>query len=273
MSIKDFNLNLPFPDMFLNVWGETIGPRDFMMFRNLDHFRYEVSHIRQAVDEKCGMSYDKALNMLLMGKSDFPEQEQESIRELVRSNLHKRGLITEEVYENFRYTNDGTQVDVDVGKYANGEPDCVMSPSRQYIDFFYELYINISYSHNVTNEQVRKNVAKLLATVEELERQHIFIKITLLLPISNICNNRDRNSYFGSIPLFSHKDRKSVGMMSSVVNDRLLRKFFFAILETEYGDDLRSSYGNVVKLEGTMNIGDEFNEADFFKNVVNAVGA
>lgn len=272
MSIKDFNLDLPFPDVFLNRWSEDMGPRDFMMFRNLDHFRHEMSQIKQKEDGNCGMSYDKALNMLLLGKTDFPKVQQESIRDLVRSNLHKRGLITEEVYENFRYTTDGTQVDVDVGKYVNGEPDCVMSPSRQYIDFFYELYINISYPHYVTNNQVRENVAKLLATVEELECQHIYIKITLLLPITGCANNRKRSNYFGSVPLFSHKERKSVDMMSSVVNDRLLRKFFFAVLENLYGKDLNGCYGSAKQLEGTMNIGDKFDEVEFFKSVQQTVG-
>ena len=154
MAISDFNLDLPFPDVFPKDWDKALGPRDFMMFRNLDHFKYEVSKITQKEDEKCGMSYKKALDMLLTGETDFPKEEQASIRNLVRSNLHKRGLITDEVYENFRYTTDGTKVDVDVGKFTAGEPDCVMSPSRQYIDFFYELYISVSYPHYITNEAV-----------------------------------------------------------------------------------------------------------------------
>lgn len=271
--ISDFNLDLPFPDVFPDIWDEEVGPRDFMSFRNLDHFRHEMTKITQKEDDNCGMSYDKALNMLLMGKTDFPKAEQETIRENVRQNLHKRGLITEEVYENFRYTVDGTKVDVDAGKYANGEPDCVMSPSRQYIDFFYELYVNISYPHYVTNKKVRETVAKILATVEELERQHIFIKITLVMPIKGVCNNRKRNAIFAAVPLFSHKERKSVDMMSSVVNDRLLRKFFFAVLENLYEKDLSRHYGTATWIDGTMNLGDTFDEADFFENVKNTVGA
>lgn len=271
MTISDFNLDLPFPDVFPDEWGTQLGARDFMMFRNLDHFRHEVSQLTQKTDDNCNMPYARALEMLLSGETDFPEKEQKSIRNLVRSNLHKRGLITEEVYENFRYSTDGTQVDVDVGKYANGEPDCVMSPSVQYVDFFYELYISVSYAHFVSNEQVRENVAKLLATVEELERQHIFIKIMLILPISGVCRNRDRQNYFASIPLFSHKTPKSVATMSSIVNDRLLRKFFFAVIEKTYGTDLNSSYGSTVSLPGTMNIGDKFDEVEFFEGVVKTV--
>lgn len=273
--IAEFNLDLPFPDVFPAEWKDTISPCDFMAFRNLDHFKFVVSKLRQRTDSQCGMTYETALQKLLNGDSDFPEEEQASIRNLVRSNLHKRGLISEEVYENFRYSTDGTKVDVDVGKYANGEPDCVITPARQYIDFFYELYISISYPYSTSDAHIRAMCAKLLATVEELERQHIFIKIVLVLPIKGLVNEevRGRRNYMAAIPLFSHKDPKSVSMMSSVINERLLRKFFFAVLEDLYGDNLASHYGSAQSLHMALNVGDQFNEVEFFENIVKAVGA
>jgi len=271
MPINKFNLDTPFPDIFPESWANRIGPRDFMDFRNVDHFRHVVSKLTQKDDDQCGISYARSLEMMLKGESDFPEAEQATIRNLVRSNLHKRGLITEEVYENFRYTTDGTQVDVDAGKYAAGEPDCVMSPSVQYIDFFYELYVNISYHSGISDSTIRENVAKLLATVEELERKHIFIKIVMVFPARNVAPSRERTQFMASLPMFSHKDVKSVATMSSIVNERLLRKFFFAILETVYGDELAYGYGNPLELDGTMNIGGTFDEIAFFENVVNTV--
>ncbi len=271
MTTSTFDLNLPFPDIFPPSWKETIGPCDFMAFRNLDHFKHVVSQISQKNVDSCNMDYSIALKKLLNGESDFPETEQISIRNLVRSNLHKRGLITAEVYENFQYTTDGTKVDVDVGKYVTGEPDCVITPARQYIDFFYELYISISYPYNVDNTTIRDNVAKLLATIEELERQHIFIKITLILPIRS--PHKGAGKYFSAMPLFSHKEPKSVASMSSVVNDRLLRKFYFAVLEDLYKEELSSNYGYVISLDGCMNLGGTFNEIEFFEKVVKAVGA
>ena len=187
----------------------------------------------------------------------------------------KRGLITEEIYENFRYATDGTQLGVDVGKYAAGEADCVITPSRQYIDYFYELYISISYSCDVSNETVRSNVAKLLATVEELERKHIFIKINVVLPILNAGYDDKGNhkNFFSVIPVFSHKDFKSVPIMSSVVNEKLLRKFYFAILENLYGKKIHHGYGYPTQMDKAMNIGYSFNEVDLFKSVVESVGA
>ena len=270
MNESEFNLHSPLPDIFPAAWVKATNDPDFMGFRNLDHFRHYVSKLTQKSDESCDMKYEAALKMLLNGTSDFPEEEQASIRNLVRSNLHKRGLITEEVYENYRYTTDGTAVGFDVGKFAAGEPDCVITPTHQYIDFFHELYVSISYPYHVTNKTIRNNTAKLLATVEELERQHIFIKISLILPIKGASHDGD---FFSYIPLFSHKDAKSVNTMSAVVNDRLLRKFYFAILEDLYKEKLGSGYGRAVDLDYCMNVGDAFNEIEFFENIVQIVGA
>lgn len=245
---------------------------DYAAFRNLDHFKHHVSKLTQKNDDNCGVTYADALDKLLHGEAGFPSEEQASIRNLVRSNLKKRGLITGEVYENYRYSVDGTAVGFDVGKYANGEPDCVITPSVQYIDFFYELYISISYPWRTSNSFIQENIAKLLATIEELERQHIFIKIMLILPINNVTNARGKQ-FFSSIPVFSHKEHKDVEGMSSVLNDKLLRKFYFAVIEDIYGDDLAYGYGNPVELPGCMNVGNEFNEVEFFESVVSSVGA
>jgi hypothetical protein len=234
-----------------------------------------VSKITQKQDENCGISYKDALKKLSQGVSDFPQSKQDTIRNLVRENLFKRGLITEEIYEDFKYSTDGTQVGIDVGKYASGDAECVITPSKQYIDFFYEIYVNVSYPYWIENSTVRENVAKLLATIEELERQHVFIKINVVLPIHDIKRNSsdsEVNKFFSIIPVFSYKDFKSVDVMSSVVNDRLLRKFYFAILEDLYGNNLNGTYGQATELPKAMNIGNVFNEVEFFETVKNNIG-
>jgi hypothetical protein len=273
---EKFNTSSPLPSILPEEWKGIMQGCEAVIFDSLDQFVYTVSKLTQRENNKCGMSYKEALEKLTRRQSDFPQQEQELIRNRVRANLLKRGLITQEIYENFQYSTDGTQVGVDVGKYAAGEPDCVMTPAKEYVDFFYELYVNISYPYFVTNEDVRTNVAKLLATVEELERQHIFIKINAVFPALN-CEYTDdydkRSKFFSVIPLFSHKDFKSVDTMSSVVNERLLRKFYFAILEDLYGKNLCGTYGNPVKLDHTINIGDELNEIDLFETILKTTGA
>ena len=269
-----FNTNAPLPHIFMDEWKDKMQGCDAVLFDSLDQFVNIVSKLKQNQDDNCGITYKKAIEKLVRRESDFPKEEQDTIRNLVRKNLFKRGLITEEVYENYRYSTDGTQVDVDVGKYAAGEPDCVITPSKRYIDYFYELYISVSYPWFVTNEEVRRNVAKLLATVEELERQHVFIKINTVFPATNPKGSsyEGTNKFFSCIPIFSHKDFKSVDVMSSVVNDRLLRKFYFAILEDFYGDKLDSGYGQATNLPKAMNIGEQFDEIELFEEIITIVG-
>lgn len=259
-------------DIFPDEWKAELPNFCNVEFRNLDHFRHIVGKLTQKEDNKCGVSYKKALEDLLQGNSLITDEEYVSINNLVKSNLYKRGLITDEVYENYRYTVDGTKVDVDVAKYAGGEPDCVMTPAVEYVDFFYELYVNISYPHYVKDADVRRNVIKLLSTIEELERQHVFIKITLVFPaIGSGYNNEGSDNFFSSIPLFSHRDEKNAHVMSSVLNERLLRKFYFAIMEDTFGKNLNENYGKATQLHRCMNIGDEFKEIEFFELVMNTV--
>ena len=265
--LESFNLKKPLHSLF--PWRH-LNKYDNLEFRNLPHFINTVGQLTQKDDSKCGVTYARALTSLQRKESNFPKEEQESIRNLVRSNLHKRGLITEEVYENFRYATEGTQVGIDIGKYAAGEPDCVITPSRQYVDFFHELFISVSYSYMVTDADIRKNTAKLLAAVEELERQHIFIKITLVLPIGAPAENT--LGFFSSIPLFHHKEPKSVNTMSAIVNERLLREFYFALLEGLYEDELFTSYGQAQRLDTAMSLGDEFDEIEFFESMQEKVG-
>lgn len=269
---QKFNTDAFLPAILPQEWKEKMDGSKSVIFDSLDQFVYTVSKLTQQKDNNCDISYEEALRKLIRKESDFPKEEQELIRNKVRANLFKRGLITQEIYENFRYATDGTQLGVDVAKYAAGEPDCVITPSKDYIDFFYELYVSVSYPYTVENKEVRKNVAKLLATVEELERQHIFIKINAVLPVFD-CLTSKRNKFFSIIPLFSHKDFKSVDVMSSVINERLLRKFYFAIMEDLYGTDLCSTYGYPVNLQKTINIGNELNEIELFETVLKTTGA
>ena len=271
---EKFNTSEPIPTILPTEWSNNFTSNDNVLFDNLDQFVFTVSKLTQEDDSYCDISYKDALEKLIKRESDFPQSEQDSIRNLVRNNLLKRGLITTEVYENFKYTSDGTNLGFDVGKYAAGDSDCVLTPARDYIDFFYEIYINVTYAYNVTNETVRKNVARLLATVEELERKHVFIKVNTVVAITSIATvDLKSKNFFSLIPVFSHKDFKSVDVMSSVINDRLLRKFYFAVTEDFYGEDISSHKGYPVQLDKTINIGNTLDEVELFESIMKEVGA
>ena len=271
MIKENIDLKRPLLDIFPESWKDKINATDNLEFRNLTHFKNTVSKLKQREDNHCGVSYRQAVEDLNKGRSLLSFDKAEIIKKQVKASLLKRGLITEEVYEDFKYADSGTQVGIDVAKFSEGDPNCVITPSRQYVNFFYELYISISYPAHVENSFIMDNVVKLLATIEELEKQKIFIKVTLVLPVRDI-SIRDEN-FFMSVPMFSHNEVKTAESMCSVINDRLLRKFCFAIFEDIYGNTLRHSYGNATSLEKCMNLGDSFDEAQFFEKVKNEVGA
>lgn len=260
------------PSELPEEWNDVIRLENLIHvpFRSLLHFKTRVAELSQKDDDKCGVTYEQAVDDLRKGKSSFNEKKYESVRNLVRQNLLKKGMITKEIYENFKYSVDGTVIDYDVGKIANGEPDCVITPAVDYVDYFYELYINPSYPYQIPEEFVIENINKLLATIEEMQRQHIFIKITVAVPNkgANMAGDRD---FLSTIPMFSHKDVKDPKELSSVINNRLLRKFYFAIFEDSLGDDIAYGYGNACRLPKAMNIWDEFNEVEFFTDIRNFV--
>lgn len=255
------------PNIFPSSWSDKLQSNDefdYIQFNNLTHFKQTVADLTQIQNNLCGVTYKEALNDLLIGKSRYDKDKTNLIRNVVRKNLLKRGLITEDCYEHFKYAEEGTVIGVDISKYINGEPDCVITPTRQYVNFFYELYVNISYPWDVDNEVINDNIVRLLTTIEELERQHIFIKITLVFGSREVAYN---TNLFSTIPLFSHKEHKSVEHMSSVLNERLLRKFYFAVMEDKYGISISTGYGYPIYLDSTISLEKTINEIELFTEI------
>ncbi len=259
------DINKKIRDIYPKEWKETLGDKvDFIEFRNIQHFKNYVSKITQIRNYNCGVSYKEALDDLLKGKSQFDVEEYESVRNLVRKNLIKMGLISDTLYERYKYAEEG--LIVDVGKYVEGDPECVLAPNMNYKDHFYQLYINMSYNGSVEDEDVLESLYKILATVNELQKQHIYIAITLIDATKDI--NEDRDSYLLTLPLFSYKEHKSIKTMSSVINERFLRKFVFAVCEDIYGEDLHENYGRAVEVPYSIQPVD-INEIDLFTYVYN----
>jgi len=271
----------PLNPLYPQEWKDKLPSNlDMFEFRNLQHFKLHVSQLRQKEDMKCNISYEDALHQLMHNVATLDVQEYMSIRDTVRKNLLKRGLITNEIYEAYKddttmygskpsmgihTTNDApVMLDVDIGAMLAGHDCVVTNKAHKYKDTFHELYISISYPYTTTNEQVTENVVKLLSTIEELERQHYYIKLTVIVVSHNLT---DSASSFVTIPIFSHKDHKSISTMSAVVNNRLLRKFMFAFWEDRYQDSLRSNYGTAVNLPKTVNIGGNVEPIKLWENI------
>ena len=266
--ILDIPLNKKIHTIHPEAWKTKVNldKLDYAAFRNLEHFKHYVSKLTQREDMKCDVSYAEALADLKAEKSQFNDDEYEQIRNLVRTNLLKRGLITEEIYESYKYDVEG--VAVDVAKVIEGNPECFLAPSVSYTNYFYELYINVSYPGGVTDATIRENMGKILATVEELERQHIYIKITVVDCSGRVSN--DGRDLITVLPLFNHRDIKSLQTMSAVVNERLLRKFMFAMSEDIYGSNLSEGYGRAMELPDSIRPVN-LNEVELFESIYDKV--
>lgn len=256
-------------DIHPKEWSEILTPdsTSVYQYRNLLHFKNHVKQLTQRKDNNCGVSYAVALKELLIDKPQMTEGDYQIIKNKVKESLLKRGLITEDVYESYTYEVEGEIWDV--SKVIAEDPACFLVPNKKYTSYFYELYISVSYPYTIRNSTIVENMAKILATVELLEREHIYCKINLVLPIRE-CSNKGKPNYLAIIPLFSHKDTKSIDTMSAVLNDRLLRKFFFAILEDTYGSDLADGYGRPVDFPYAIKPVD-LNEVDLAQSIIDKV--
>lgn len=263
------------PSTLLNIhpstWNEVLDLSNTSVFQynNLAHFKHHVSQLTQKEDNKCGISYADALSDLLSSKATLTSADYEIIKNRVKNNLLKRGLISDTIYESYSYQTEGNGT-VDMAKLAAQDPACILVPNKTYKKFFYELYISISYPHHVSNETIMQNMAKILATIQLLEQENYFCKITLVMPNEGCKNGSGNSNYLGLIPLFSHTDHKTIEYMSSVLNDRLLRKFFFAIWEDLYDSSLVHGYGHAIELPNTIRPVD-IDECDLASSIIDQV--
>lgn len=216
---------------------------DVVEYRNLQHFKQDMKKITQRQDNNCGVSYAEALDDLLKGRPLMSQGEYEIIKNKVMNNLQKRQLISDVIYDSYKYDVQGDIVDV--AKVIEGDPYCCLVPANPTMQYFYELYINISYPGHISDKEVREGMAKILATIELLESKNIFTKVTLVDCSGRVAEGTDLLTI---LPLFSHRDQKSIETMSSVLNERLLRKFMFALSEDLYKENLNSSYGAALAL-------------------------
>jgi hypothetical protein len=149
------------------------------------------------------------------------------------------------VYEGYKYDIDGDFIDI--AEYISGNPECMLKPKVSYKNYFYELFISAAYLGGVSDSTIKNNVAKILATIQLLEKEHIYIKVTIVAASRDTVEGK--KTLVVAIPLFSHKEEKTIESMSSIINERFFRTFIFGISEDMYGKDLYNGYGRTIDLK------------------------
>ena len=262
------DLNRPLHDILPKEWNDVSKNKvDYVFFEGLQEFIDYTGTIKQIDDMKCGISYEQAHNDLKGGRVGINQSNVELIQNTVRKNLLKRGLISEDVYESFVYDIEG--VAVDVAKVIEGDPQCMLKPMHTYTNYFYELYINVSYQYSINDDDIIKNMAKIVTTITELEKQHIYIKVTLV-DYSQKVTEDNKSDLLTVIPLWGYQEEKTIESLASVLNERLLRKFMFAMSEDVYGSRLSHGYGEAVDLPHTIKPVD-LNEVELFEEIYKKV--
>lgn len=238
-------------DIYPKEWKDLNDDRhlDILEFRNIQHYKNYLKPL-SLKSTSFGMNYNTCLKDLLKNVPIYDIGNYEIVKNTVKQNLLKRGLISENVYESYKYSVDGEIVDV--SRVINGDPECFLTPNTTYKNYFYELYINFSINGGTSNETIAHNLCKILATVELLEKEHIYCKITAVDYSAYVSYEDEGRDLLLIVPIFSHKDFKDIKIMSSILNERFLRCFSFAISEHIYGDRLSSGYGKAKTMPNSI---------------------
>jgi hypothetical protein len=248
-------------DEFPREWEEILKKAnkktDVLKFRNLQHFKDYLKKIKPAQhryksSQEQPESYDKVLKDLIQGNPTIESKDYQIIKQQVKSVLQKKGLISENIYVDYEYDIEGEFIDI--ATYLEGNPKCMLKPKVAYKNYFYELFINVSFLGHVDLDTVKNNLQRLLATIQLLEQENIFIKVTLISASSDVVEGERTQVII--VPLWSHKDVKTIEEMSSVFSEHFFRTIVFGIREHEYGKDLYSGYGRSLTLPKAVHLKD-----------------
>ena len=260
-------------DLYPKPWNAQLKATgqdvDVLEFNNIQHFKQYLNTVKLNAGGSANtqdVPFKEALDDLVKGKAVMSSSGYETIKKEVKSVLHKRGLISENVYEGYQYDIEGDFIDI--AEYISGNPECMLKPKMSYKNYFYELFISAAYLGDVSDETIKRNVAKILATVQLLEKEHIYIKITIVAASRDTVEGK--KTLLVAIPLFSHKEEKTIESMSSIINERFFRTFIFGIREDMYGKDLYSGYGRTIDLEEAIMLRD-VNVATLAQNIIDKV--
>ncbi len=258
-----------YPHKWIKQLKNTKQEIDILEFNNIQHFKTYLQQIKlnpHGSANKQPVPFDTALKELIRGKAVINKSNYNTIKNEVKSVLQKKGLISENIYEGYEYDIEGDVIDI--GEYLTGNPSCMLRPKIKYKNFFYELFISAAYLGGVSEELIKENVSKILATIQLLEKEHIYIKVTIVAASSDTVEGK--KTLVVAIPLFSHKDEKTIEEMSSIINERFFRTFIFGIREDMYGENLYDGYGRTIPLKDTIKL-DNVNVKVLAETILNKV--
>ena len=243
-----------------------IYPKDFKFTPNMVIQEFDNKHDYIHSLNLEGPLKDK-INIFVKQLQNGVDVDQETIKKIrneVRNNLIKRGIITGTVYEGFKYDVEG--IIVDYAELASGNPECMMKPVKVYDKWFYELYVNMSIPYFVTEDKISEGAIRLIETVKALEEINIEIKINVVMTSEGLYNNG--KSFLMIIPICNHLEFKDYNLLFPFICGNFLRGPIFDTLHRAKNDYNAKSIGGAYKLDNSLNIW-ELEETALAERVIN----
>ena len=223
-----------------------------MKFKNdliVHEFDNKFEYIASLKDntDKYASKIDEFKRQVREGSNVDPDKVEE-IRNTVRNNLIKRGIISGTVYEGFKYDVDG--LIIDYAELASGNPECMLKPLKKYDKYFYELYVNMSIPWGVEEDTIDEGAIRMIETIKALEELNIEIKISVVMASERMY--QDGKSYLCIIPICNHLEYKDYDLLFPYCNGDFLRGPMFQTMQS--GEPVRENLGYAVKMKNTVNI-------------------
>jgi len=220
-----------------------------------------IEYIRQHPREE----FDLDIFFENIKNPNIDKEHVEQVRNTVRNNLIKRGIITGVIYEGYKYDIEGDIVDY--AELATGNPKCMLKPVKKYDKYFYELYVNMSIPWVVQDDEIVDGAIRLAETIRALEELHIEIKINVVMFSRGMFTN-DKN-YLFIMPLMSHLDYKDVNSIVPFVDSIMFRTAMWTAMRN--AGDTVESLGRATKLTNTVNLW-ELDEEELARGILVDLG-
>lgn len=190
-------------------------------------------------------TFNDALDLILRPNLEPPEAVREGVENIelkIRNNLKKKGLVTDWIAESYHYDVEG--IEIDIAKLIEGDPECYLKPNLKYKSHFYDLHINFAVNSGVSINTQVEALSKVVSVVTNLEKQDYKIRLFATGVFRN--SGKDDTSIIISTMIKRYDDFIDIKKIARILYPSFLRRVAFKVLEAEFGQDLRSGYGQAV---------------------------
>ena len=237
--------NVKITKILKDIYPKDLRFSDDVNIQEFDNRQHYVASLRESGN------YGSAVTKFLEQVKNGPKVDQthvDTIRNTVRNNLIKRGIITGTVYEGFKYAVDG--LIIDYAELAAGNPECMLKPVKKYDKYFYELYVNMSIPWKVEASEISDGAIRLIETITALEELNIEIKVNLIMSSRGMYTSGE--SYLCIIPICSHLEFKDYNLLYPYMTGEFLRGPMFQTMKN--GKPVQGNLGRAVKLNNAVNV-------------------